>query len=143
MIQADHCTALVVNPDCGCGKYIEIGNNVFMQYNKTAEGKYESLKQRNIDVGLGLERTLCIHQRTTDIYATDLFTPIMQCISELCESQESKAIFSSEQEHRLTSIIADHLRAATFILADGVVPNNVEQGYICRWLIRRAVRMWS
>jgi len=127
-------------PGCGCGKYIEIGNNVFMQYNKISEGRYEPLKQRNIDVGLGLERMLCVHQRTSDIYGTDLFSPILQRIGELREGQKSKLSLSSEQEYRLTCIIADHLRAATFIIADGVLPGNVEQGYICRRLIRRAVR---
>src|SRR2546425_9848507 len=127
-------------PGCNCGKYIEIGNNVFMQYNKTAEGRYEPLKQRNIDVGIGLERTLCVLQGTSDVYSTDLFTPIVQRISELRESQESSATLSTEQEQRLVRIITDHLRAATFIIADGVVPSNVEQGYVCRRLIRRAVR---
>ncbi len=127
-------------PGCNCGKYIEIGNNVFMQYNKTAEGTFEPLKQRNIDVGLGLERTLCVHLGTKDVYTTDLFTPIVQRIRELQERRGSKATFPSEQEQRLIRIIADHLRAATFIIADGVTPSNVEQGYICRRLIRRAVR---
>src|SRR5437764_6182798 len=70
-------------PGCNCGKYIEIGNNVFMQYNKTADGSYVPLKQRNIDVGLGLERMLCVHQRTSDVYSTDLFTLIVQRINEL------------------------------------------------------------
>jgi len=149
-------------PGCGCGKYIEIGNNVFMQYNKTAEGTYEPLKQRNIDVGIGLERTLCVHLGTSDVYTTDLFLPIVHRINELRESQESLALIrpanagamnraptagrkekttrSSEQEERLIRIISDHLRAATFIIADGVLPSNVEQGYVCRRLIRRAVR---
>src|SRR5579863_5664574 len=129
-------------PGCNCGKYVEIGNNVFMQYNKTAEGDYELLKQRNIDVGLGLERMLCMHQRTSDVYTTDLFAPIVQRINELREHQESrgKIVLSSEREQRLIRIVADHLRAATFIIADGVAPGNVEQGYICRRLIRRAVR---
>jgi alanyl-tRNA synthetase len=161
-------------PGCGCGKYIEIGNNVFMQYNKTAEGMYVPLKQRNIDVGIGLERTLCVHLGTSDVYSTDLFTPIVQCISELRKRQESSApirpanaasqlpygsgetkgelvlrtqagrkesaTLSTEKEQRLLRIITDHLRAATFIIADGVLPSNVEQGYICRRLIRRAVR---
>ena len=126
-------------PGCGCGKYIEIGNNVFLQYNKTAEGRYDPLKQRNIDVGIGLERTLCVLQGTSDVYTTDLFMPIVQRISELRERQKSKAL-SSEQEHKLLRIVTDHLRAATFIIADGVVPSNVEQGYVCRRLIRRAVR---
>ncbi len=123
-------------PGCNCGKYIEIGNNVFMQYNKTAEGTFEPLKQRNIDVGLGLERILCVLNGTEDVYSTDLFTPIMERISEL---QSNKASLATEQEQRLKRIIADHLRAATFLIADGVVPSNVEQGYICRRLIRRAV----
>ena len=149
--------SLDCQPGCACGKYIEIGNNVFMQYNKTAEGTYVPLVQRNIDVGIGLERTLCVHQGTSDIYTTDLFMPIMQRINELriwqdgsssdhpgsearlAESKENAAL-SSEQEQRLTRIIADHVRAATFIIADGVMPGNVEQGYICRRLIRRAVR---
>ena len=127
-------------PGCNCGKYIEIGNNVFMQYNKTAEGRYEPLKQRNIDVGLGLERTLYIVQGTEDIYTTDLFAPIVQSINELRKRQGGKTALSSEQEQRLIRIVADHVRAATFIIADGVLPGNVEQGYICRRLVRRAVR---
>jgi alanyl-tRNA synthetase len=127
-------------PGCNCGKYIEIGNNVFMQYNKTAEGTFEPLKQRNIDVGLGLERILCVVLGTEDVYTTDLFMPIVQRIHELRERQGNKTTLASEQEQRLIRIIADHLRAATFIIADGVTPSNVEQGYICRRLIRRAVR---
>jgi alanyl-tRNA synthetase len=144
-------------PGCACGKYIEIGNNVFMQFNKTAEGTYVPLTQRNIDVGIGLERTVCVHQRTSDIYSTDLFTPIVQRINELRMVQEGStpgrpdnevalvgskenAALSTEQKERLIRIIADHVRAATFVIADGVMPGNVEQGYICRRLIRRAVR---
>ncbi len=77
-------------PGCNCGKYIEIGNNVFMQYNKTAEGRFEPLKQRNIDVGLGLERTLYIVQGTENIYTTDLFASIVQSIRELRKRQGGK-----------------------------------------------------
>ena len=144
-------------PGCACGKYIEIGNNVFMQYNKTEEGAYVPLKQRNIDVGIGLERTLCVHQGTSDVFTTDLFMPIVQRINELRMQQDrstsdhsanevelsgskENAVLLTEQEQRLTRIIADHMRAATFIIAHGVLPGNVEQGYICRRLIRRAVR---
>ena len=144
-------------PGCACGKYIEIGNNVFMQYNKTEEGAYVPLKQRNIDVGIGLERTLCVHQGTSDVFTTDLFLPIVQRINELRMKQDDatydyparevelrrsneNAVPSTGHEQRLMRIIADHMRAATFIIADGVLPANVEQGYICRRLIRRAVR---
>jgi alanyl-tRNA synthetase len=144
-------------PGCACGKYIEMGNNVFMQYNKKADGTYVPLVQRNIDVGIGLERTLCVHQRKSDIYATDLFIPIVQRINGLrmwqheatpdlpgseatLAGRKENAALSTEHEQRLIRIIADHVRAATFIIADGVMPGNVEQGYICRRLIRRAVR---
>jgi alanyl-tRNA synthetase len=111
-----------------------------MQYNKTAEGTFEPLKQRNIDVGLGLERILCVLRDNEDVYTTDLFQPIMERIDWLREQQRSKVSLEPEREQRLKRIIADHLRAATFIIADGVAPSNVEQGYICRRLIRRAVR---
>jgi alanyl-tRNA synthetase len=127
-------------PGCHCGKYLEIGNNVFMQYNKTAQGTFEPLKQRNIDVGLGLERILSVVLGTEDIYTTDLFKPIAQRIQELRGHPANKTPLAPEQEQRLIRIVADHLRAVTFIIADGVTPSNVEQGYICRRLIRRAVR---
>jgi len=127
-------------PGCNCGKYIEIGNNVFMQYHKTEEGTFVPLKQCNIDVGLGLERTLCVLLGVEDVYTTDLFSPLVLHIRELFQRQAYKTTLPPEQEQRLIRIIADHLRAATFIIADGVTPSNVEQGYICRRLIRRAVR---
>lgn len=127
-------------PGCNCGKYIEIGNNVFLLYNKTARGILELLQQRSIDVGLGLERILCVLQGTKDVYTTDLFVPIVECISTLCEQQDGRVQLTSEQEQRLVRIVADHLRAATFIIADGIVPANVERGYICRRLLRRALR---
>ena len=144
-------------PGCSCGKYIEIGNNVFMQYIKTAEGTYVPLKQRNIDVGIGLERTLYVHQRTDDVFSTDLFMPIVHRMNELhlsyngsnpgrqgnettLASRKEHTVLSTEREQRLIRIITDHVRAATFIIADGVIPGNVEQGYVCRRLIRRAIR---
>jgi alanyl-tRNA synthetase len=130
-------------PGCNCGKYIEIGNNVFLLYNKTMDGKLEPLQQRSIDVGLGLERTLCVLQGTEDVYTTDLFAPIVERTSTLREQQSEaaqKVQLTPEQEQRLMRIIADHLRAATFIIADGIIPANVERGYICRRLLRRAIR---
>ena len=130
-------------PGCHCGKYIEIGNNVFLQYNKTAEGRYEPLQQPSIDVGLGLERILCVLQGTEDVYTTDLFAPIVDRISLLLRQssvKEQRVQRIPEQEQRLVRIIADHVRAATFMLADGVVPSNAGRGYICRRLLRRAIR---
>ena len=130
-------------PGCHCGKYIEIGNNVFLLYNKTADGSLELLQQRSIDVGLGLERILCVLQRTEDVYTTDLFLPIVERISTLRDQSRGKVQTvqrTPEQELCLVRIIADHVRAATFILADGIVPTNVGRGYICRRLLRRAIR---
>lgn len=121
---------------CQCGKYVEVWNDVFMQYNKTAEGKYEPLKQKNVDTGMGVERTVAVTSGfNDDDYLTELFAPIVQEIEEISGKKYQR------ENQKPIRIIADHLRAATFILADGVLPANVEQGYILRRLIRRAVRL--
>ena len=113
-----------------CGKYAEIWNDVFMEFNKTADGKYEPLKQKNVDTGMGVERTTAVLQGKDNVYATELFGPIMKEIKKLAKNWEV----------RRARIIADHLRAATFLIADGVPPSNVERGYVLRRLIRRAIR---
>lgn len=128
-------------PGCGCGKYVEIGNNVFLQYTKTTAGALEPLAQRSIDVGLGLERTLAVVTGVESVYETDLFAPIMGRIGALRgrhtpEQEPPQGV----QRARLERIVADHVRAAVFLLAEGVRPSNVEHGYVCRRLIRRAVR---
>jgi alanyl-tRNA synthetase len=124
-------------PGCGCGKYFEIWNDVFMQYNKTEEGKYELLKQKNVDTGMGLERTAAVLQGKDNDYETELFKPMMDKINELT----GRSSYGKE-ETISTRIIADHLRAATFVLGDdaAITPSNVERGYVLRRLIRRAVR---
>lgn len=128
-------------PGCHCGKYVEIGNNVFMQYNKLPDGTLVPLMQRNVDVGIGLERVLSVVSGSESVYETDLFAPLLQRLDDLSytQPQNRRELLSREQERRLQRIVADHLRAATFLLADGVRPSNVEQGYICRRIIRRAV----
>ena len=123
-------------PGCHCGKYLEIWNDVFMQYNKTAEGKYEPLAQKNVDTGMGLERTVATLQGVPSVYDTDAFTGILSRIAEL----SGKNYKDSEETKKAFRIIADHMRTATFMLGDprGVTPSNVEQGYILRRIIRRA-----
>lgn len=121
---------------CSCGKYAEIWNLVFMQYNKIAAGTYEPLQQKNVDTGMGLERTVAILNGQDNVYETDLFGPIIQKIQEL---MPPRGELTAEQI-KSVRIIADHLRAATFILADGVIPSNLDRGYVLRRLIRRAVR---
>ena len=117
-------------PGCSCGKYNEIWNNVFMQYNKTADGKYEPLKQKNVDTGMGVERTTAVLQGKDNVYETEMFIPLVKKIKELAKEENEKSI----------RIIADHARAATFILAERIVPKNVDQGYVLRRLIRRSIR---
>ena len=124
-------------PSCHCGKYTEIWNNVFMQYFKNDKGEFEPLAQKNVDTGMGLERICCITEGKPSVYDTSLFSGI---ISELEEISGRKYEGDDVRDFR---IIADHLRAATVILGDGVGPAKVGQGYILRRLIRRAARNMS
>ncbi len=120
--------------NCDCGRFLEIGNNVFMQYVKTEEG-FELLPKGNIDFGGGLERILAAKNGDPDIFKTDLFMPIINKIEEISGKKYTET--NSIYEMR---IITDHLKAATFLIADGVVPSNTQQGYVLRRLIRRAIR---
>ena len=126
------------NPSCDCGKYLEIWNNVFMEYNKQADGSYLPLAQHNVDTGMGLDRTIATLQGVESVYDTDAFTGIIKTIEEL----SGKHYKDSPEITRAFRIVADHIRCATFILGDprGVTPSNVDQGYILRRLIRRAIR---
>jgi len=112
---------------------VEIWNDVFMQYNKNIDGKYEELKQKNVDTGMGVERTLAIINSFEDNYLTTAWQPIIKKIEEISEKKYEK----NKKEMR---IIADHLKASTFILAESIEPANVEHGYVLRRLIRRAIR---
>ena len=112
---------------------IEIWNDVFLQYNKTKLKKYEELKQKNVDNGRGLERILALLNNNEDSYLTDVWQPIIKEIEKL-----SKKLYKDNKKEM--RIIADHIKAATIILAEGITPSNSEQGYVLRRLIRRAVR---
>lgn len=126
-------------PSCRCGKYTEIWNNVFMEYNKGPDGRFTPLEQRNVDTGMGLERILRVLNHVETVYDTPLFTGIIGKIEELTGRRYGE----DEETTRAFRIVADHLRAATFILGDGVVPAKVGQGYILRRLVRRASRYLS
>ncbi|MDO8617517.1 MAG: alanine--tRNA ligase [Candidatus Uhrbacteria bacterium] len=142
--------------NCDCGRFMEIGNNVFMEYQKTVDG-FIKLKQRNVDFGGGLERFAAALNNDPDLFKIDAFTSIIKKIEELSNKKYSSVIASGTKQSpeiassqtprndtavRSFRIIADHIRAATFIIGDerGVVPSNIGQGYIVRRLIRRAVR---
>ncbi|HUX12472.1 MAG TPA: alanine--tRNA ligase [Spirochaetia bacterium] len=125
-------------PGCHCGKYFEIWNDVFMQYRKTADGKFIPLERKCVDTGMGIERTSAVLQGKGSVYETEVFQPILREI----EALSGKRYGESEENDRSMRIIADHVRTAAFILGDerSVSPSNVGQGYILRRLIRRAVR---
>lgn len=129
----EHC-----DPSCDCGRYLEIWNNVFMQFYKHEDGSYTKLEQKNVDTGMGLERTLCTINGLTSVYDTDLFDGAKAKIEELT----GKKYGEDEDLTKAFRIILDHIRTATFMLGDvrGIVPSNVDQGYILRRLIRRAIR---
>lgn len=124
----EHC-----HPNCDCGRFIEIGNNVFMAYKKIAEGRFEELEQKNIDHGSGLERIAAAKLNDPDVFKISLMWPIIQKLEQLS---------GKEYDSNTTSmrVIADHLRAATFLAVDSCVPSNKEQGYVMRRLLRRATR---
>jgi alanyl-tRNA synthetase len=118
------------NPGNNEARFWEIWNLVFMQYDKQANGRYLPLTRLNVDTGMGLERTLSILQKVASPYETELFRPLMAQLAELAPDPQSYAL----------RIIADHTRAAAFILAEGILPGNADQPYVVRRLIRRAVR---
>ena len=122
---SEHC-----NPSCDCGKYVEIWNNVFMEYFKDKDGKYTKLKQHNVDTGLGLERMAMLLQGKETPFETELFAPVMD---KLVELQKVDNIASRR-------IVAEHLRSSMMITCDGGRPSNIDRGYILRRLIRRMIR---
>ncbi len=125
-------------PGCSCGKYLEIWNDVFMQYNKTEDGRYVPLRQHNVDTGMGVERTIAMLQGKTSVYETELFAPTIGLIADLA----GRAMDTDRATGHAFRVLADHLRSSVFILGDeqGIVPGNLGQGYVLRRLIRRAVR---
>jgi len=117
------------------GRYLEIWNDVFLNYNKTKEGRFEKLIQDNVDTGMGVERTVAVLNNLTDNYLSDIWQPIIKKIEELSDKS-----YSDKKYTKSIRIIADHIRSAVFIIADGVEPSNKEAGYVLRRLIRRSIR---
>ena len=123
-----HC-----HPNCDCGRFMEIGNNVFMAYKKVAEGTFEPLEKPNIDHGSGLERIAAAALHDPDVFKISLMWPIIEKLENLSGKKY-------DAHTNAMRVIADHLRAATFLAVDGCVPSNKEQGYVMRRLLRRAIR---
>src|SRR5680860_111148 len=160
-------------PGCQCGRYVEIWNNVFMEYNKNVEGKYIPLEKKNVDTGMGMERTLAMLNGFDNIYQTDILAPIVDKVKSLikdCHCEEERPVRLSlragsdnpitkheesddgiatlcsdplamtVEEIKSVKIIADHIRTSVFLISDGVIPSNLDRGYILRRLLRRAIR---
>ncbi|HEY1265586.1 MAG TPA: alanine--tRNA ligase, partial [Terriglobales bacterium] len=131
---------------CDCGRYVEIWNLVFMQFDRDAGGKLNPLPKPSIDTGMGLERVTAVLQGVISNYATDLFYPLMERAAELFGMNNAELMVQTSREiHDKTAaaslrVIADHSRAATFLISDGVLPSNDGRGYVLRKIIRRAVR---
>ncbi len=138
----NHAEADKLGPDdfdkAPAGTFLEIWNDVFMQYNKNEQGKYEPLKQRNVDTGMGLERTLCILNGKDSVYETDIFEKAIAKIEEITGLKYGADAATT----KAFRVVLDHVRTATFMIGDtkGIVPSNTDQGYILRRIIRRAVR---
>jgi len=124
----------VCHPNCDCGRFIEIGNSVFIQYQKNGDGSLSELPQKNVDFGGGLERVAAAVNNNPDIFQTDIFKPIIVKL----EGETKNKYGEGEEKDRRFRIVADHIRAAIAIASEGVYPSNKHQGYILRRLIRRA-----
>ncbi len=124
----EHC-----HPNCDCGRFLEIGNNVFMQYVKTGDNEYTELASKNIDFGGGLERIVAAYNNNPDVFKTDLLWNVVLQIQD---------ISGKKYEDNLVAfrVITDHIRGAVFMIGDGIFPSNTDQGYFTRRLLRRAVR---
>ena len=125
---------------CDCGRYMEIWNLVFMQFNRDASGKLNPLPKPSVDTGMGLERTAAVLQGVISNFETDLFRPLILAACELIGVAHPESFLSSDTPFRSSlRVIADHSRAATFLISDGVIPSNERRGYVLRKIIRRAL----
>ncbi|MES2224041.1 MAG: alanine--tRNA ligase [Patescibacteria group bacterium] len=129
----EHC-----HPNCDCGRFMEIGNNVFMEYKKNTDGTFSKLPQKNIDFGGGLERIVAATMNTSDVFQIDTLQGIVKTLESLSGKSYSDREFTATFR-----VVADHIRASVFLIGDGVTPSNTEQGYFVRRLLRRAIRFWD
>jgi len=133
-VQHDPAFGEICHPNCDCGRFLEIGNSVFMQYKKMPDETFSELPKMNVDFGGGLERMLAAAQNDPDVFKTDVFSKIIEGVEAATNLKYSDQINQPSMR-----IIADHLKTATFIIKDGVRPSNKEQGYVLRRLLRRAL----
>lgn len=126
------------HPNCDCGRFIEIGNSVFMQFVKVADKKFELLPNKNIDFGGGFERIVMATLNNPDIFQIDIFKGIIETLEKLSGKSYLDKKYTSAMR-----VVADHIRSSVFLIGDGVLPSNTDQGYFVRRLLRRAIRYWD
>lgn len=126
------------HPNCDCGRFMEIGNSVFMEYQKNTDGVFSKLPQRNVDFGGGLERITAASEGNADIFLIDTLKGTIQALEKL-----SGKVYTDIAYTASFRVIADHVRASIFLIGDGVTPSNTDRGYFVRRLLRRAVRYWD
>jgi len=131
-VEHDPKYGAICHPNCDCGRFLEIGNSVFMQYKKMPDGTFQNLPKQNVDFGGGLERLMMAMEDNNDMFTTSLYHPIVNEIEKI-----TKQSYSKEENKSSMRIIADHLKASVFLIKDGVLPSNKEQGYVLRRLLRR------
>lgn len=125
--------------NCDCGRFLEIGNSVFMQYQKQTDGSFKELPQKNVDFGGGLERIAAASNHNPDVFLSEAFTPIINVIEKVSNQTYGQVIGGKDNRYAMR-VIADHIKAATMLAADRVYPSNKQQGYFARRLVRRAIR---
>jgi alanyl-tRNA synthetase len=128
------CGKLTCGPDCDCGRYLEIWNLVFTQFDRQTDGSLKNLPRKNIDTGMGLERIVAVANCKKNVFETDLFMPIIENASEILK------IKAEDKNLSRLRMVADHARAATFLISDGILPSNEGRGYVLRRILRRALR---
>jgi len=128
------------HPNCDCGRFLEIGNSVFMEYKKREDGSFEKLVQRNVDFGGGLERIVAASNGNSDIFTIDTFSAVIKKIEELSGTSYKMKEDCPPSFQQSFRVVADHIRGAVFMIGDGVLPSNTDRGYFVRRLLRRAVR---
>lgn len=129
----EHC-----HPNCDCGRFLEIGNSVFMEYQKNADGTFSKLPQKNVDFGGGFERIAAVAHNTSDMFRIDVFSELIATLEARSGKKYDDPAYTASFR-----VIADHLRSSVFLIGDGVNPSNADQGYFVRRLLRRAIRFWD
>ena len=131
-----------LGPACDCDRYVEVWNNVFMEFDRQADGSLQPLPKPSIDTGMGLERIAAIMKGTLSNYDTDAFEPLLVAIEPAHGGTTPASVLATSMDAGpiSTRVVADHLRAMTFLIADGVLPSNEWRGYVLRKIMRRAMR---